>query len=142
MHIFNNNHTDKKITIKIDKIVGKPYSFLTVLAKRGIGSRRILIDSYSPGLHSYFDQDNDLRKVNFELRPEGIIVFIKNKINDYKWVIPFHALHIYNTELFSIHAHGNFLKFKSSEVFPYNKKFFDKVMAERALVMQDYEFVS
>ena len=142
MHIFNNNHTDKKITLKINQLVGKPYSFITILAKKGIGSRRILVDSYSPGLHKYFDQDNDLKKVNFELRPEGIIVFIKNKINDYKWVIPFHALHIYSTELFSVHAHGNFLKFKSSEVFPFNKKFFDKVMAERALLMQDYTFVS
>ena len=141
MYIFNNNHNDKEITQALNKLVGKPFSLIDRFKQKGIGSRRIVVESFSPGLFHYFDDDNDLKKVNFELRPKGIIVYIKNKINDYKWAIPYYALHIYNTQTFSIHAHGNFLKFKQNEVFPYNQNFFDQVMSARNLVMSTHSFI-
>ena len=139
MHIFNNNYTDKKITREINNLVGKPFPFLSILAKKGIGSTRMTLESFSPGLYNYFDDDHDIKKVNVELRPKGVVIYIKNKINDYKWVIPFYALHFYKTDYFSIHAHGNFLKFHCKNVFPANEKFFEKVMTEKTLVAIDFE---
>jgi hypothetical protein len=63
---------------------------------------------------------------NIGLRPNGIVVVINIRLSDYTWVIPYHYLSIFKTNILVIHSQGEFLKLKLSE--DQNKKFIDKIL--------------
>ena len=54
--------------------------------------------------------------------------------------IPFYQMHIYKTSGFSIHAQGNFVRFKSNKLLKENKKFLDKLIDLKIENDKLYEF--
>lgn len=129
--IFLNNHNDKDIRDEINAMVGHPYSFMERLKMGGNGCSRLYVEEYSPKFSKHFGESQDRKTINIELRENGILVYINNKVNNYVWVIPYYRLNIYQTKTFSIYADGAFIKVKKDSVFPMNKKFVDKLMQLR-----------
>jgi len=122
----------------IDSLVGLPFSLLDRLKLRGIGSQRfILQDSPNAELTDLFEHQTGVRYCNIELRPNGVIVWFRVKIDNWILVLPYHKLTIYkdnkSLKLFLekwkvslIPAHGANL----------NKIFIQKLLSQKAKLLQ------
>jgi hypothetical protein len=135
MKIFNKNYNEPRITREIEALVGKPFSFRERLKRRGIGSSKLRVIEMSENLQPYFDKSVNLIHISIELRPIGIIVYLKGNVNDYAWAIPFYHLSIFQSDLYSVHAEGAFVKLDLKSVYPNNSKFVKQLQTAKA----DYE---
>jgi len=132
MKIFNKNFNDPNLTKEIDTLVGLPFSFRERIKRGGIGSTKLLVREMSENLQPYFDKSVNLTYVSIEQRPLGIIVYMKGNVNDYCWAIPFYQLSIFQSDYFSVHAQGAFLKIDLKSVYPQNGKFIERVLSAKA----------
>ena len=137
--ILSNNYNDKKVKKQINDLLGNSYSFMDRLKLRGIGSKRLKVKSYSPGLNTMFGRGQGIKYTIIELRPKGIIIYIKNSLNEYVWLIPFHKLTLYKSTEYSIHGDGESMHFDLTDIFPSNQKFIDKLNKKRNSYLQQFE---
>ena len=126
--LFNTSYTNKEYTKESAKMLGKAYSFFEKLKMGGIGSSRLIIDEISPKLQAKNPQTTAITYANIELRPKGIIVHFANRLDRYSWIIPYYRLVTYSNRSFSLHANGNFIKFRKNKNYRSNKKFIDKMI--------------
>lgn len=124
--ILNVTYPDPKIKSKIDALVGKSFSFFQRITKKGIGSRRMIIDDHSNVFSPYLLQKHYLTYSNIELRPNGIIIYIHKKLENYVWVIPYEKLSISKKGAhLLIYQHDDFLLFRSA--YQFNAAFIEKI---------------
>ena len=126
--IFNSTYSDPEKDLEIDKIIGKKFNLIESILMGGIGSKRLILDSFSVKFQKYIKDGFDLNYANIELRKKGIKVFITNRQNRITWVIPYYRLVIYKTPFFSIHCNGSFLKFSNKLNHKENLSFFRKLI--------------
>ncbi len=126
--IFNSTYTDTEKDLEVDKIIGKKFNLIESILMGGIGSKRLVLDSYSITFKDYIKDGFDLNYINIELRKKGIKVFITNRQSRITWVIPYFRLVIYKTPFFSIHSNGSFLKFSNQLNHKENLSFFRKLV--------------
>jgi hypothetical protein len=138
--IFNTTLNNKDATATMNDLLGKSYSFLKAIKMGGVGSKRMMIDAVSPGFLKVINAVSDVNYGNIELREKGIIVHINKGLKNYSWAIPYYQLHTYKTEGFSIHAQGNFVRFKSNKLLTENKQFIDKVINCKIENNKQYDF--
>jgi|TARA_B110000977_G_C10738236_1_gene361924 hypothetical protein len=138
--IFNTTLNNKDATATMNDLLGKSYSFLKAIKMGGVGSKRMIIDAVSPGFLKVINAVSDVNYGNIELREKGIIVHINKGLKNYSWAIPYYQLHTYKTEGFSIHAQGNFVRFKSNKLLKENKQFIDKVINCKIENNKQYDF--
>lgn len=138
--IFNTTYADKKITASINDLVGKQYSFVQSIKRKGTGSKRMIIGEASPSMQQYINTVSDINYANIELRPKGIVVYINQGLKNFSWAIPYYQLVIYKTNGSSIHAQGKFIHFKNNNTFKENKAFFKKLMSEKIKFDEQYHF--
>jgi len=138
--IFNTTHNNKEDTATINSLLGKSYNFVTAIKLGGVGSKRMVIDAVSPGFLKVLNAVSDVNYGNIELREKGIIVHINKGLKNFSWPIPYYQLHTYKTEGFSIHAHGNFVRFKNNKLLQENKKFLAKIINLKIENNKQYDF--
>ena len=126
--IFNSTYSDPEKDIEVDKIIGKKFNLIESILMGGIGSKRLILESFSIKFEDYIKDGFDLNYVNIELRKKGIKVFITNRLNRITWVVPYYRLVIYKTPFFSIHSNGSFLKFSNKLNHKENLSFFRKLV--------------
>ncbi|MFL2607130.1 MAG: hypothetical protein ACJ0PA_00405 [Flavobacteriaceae bacterium] len=126
--IFNSTYSDPEKDLEVDKIIGKKFNLIESILMGGIGSKRLILDSFSVKFQKYIKDGFDLNYANIELRKKGIKVFITNRQNRITWVIPYYRLVIYKTPFFSIHCNGSFLKFSNKLNHKENLSFFRKLV--------------
>ena len=119
---------DRQTRALVNEKMGKPFSLLKRVKLLGIGSTRMIIEKVSPQLMQYLGTSSSLDYANIELRPQGIIIHFRQKMREYIWLIPYYHLQTYQSEFFSIHAQGHFMKFRLNSVYPLNKKFIRKML--------------
>ena len=126
--IFNSTYSDPEKDLEVDNIIGKKFNLIESILMAGIGSIRLILDSFSVKFQKYIKDGFDLNYANIELRKKGIKVFITNRQNRITWVIPYYRLVIYKTPFFSIHCNGSFLKFSNKLNHKENLSFFRKLV--------------
>ena len=126
--IFNTTHKNKDAETTINDLLGKPYSFFQSVKLGGTGSKRMIIEEVSLSFLRFMNAVADINYGNIELREKGIVIHITKGLKNFSWAIPYYQLHTYKTDGFSIHAHGNFVRFKNNKLLKENKKFIDKVI--------------
>ena len=126
--IYNSTYTDPEKDLEVDKIIGKKFNLIESILLGGIGSKRLILESYSVKFKDYINRGFDINYVNIELRKRGIKVFITNRQKRITWVVPFYRLVIYKTPFFSIHSNGSFLKFSNKLNHKENLSFFKKLV--------------
>ena len=126
--IFNTTLKNKDATATMNDLLGKPYSFVKAIKLGGVGSKRMIIDAVSPGFLKLINAVSDINYGNIELREKGIVIHINKGLKNFSWAIPYYQLHTYKTEGFSIHAQGNFVRFKNTKLLKENKNFIDKII--------------
>ncbi|MEM7297687.1 MAG: hypothetical protein AAF391_05410 [Bacteroidota bacterium] len=126
--IFDTSYSDKETKRQIDNAVGKSYTFKERWKMGGIGSPRMSIAEISNEYKQYMKPDHYVTNANIELRPKGILVHFRHKLQAYTWVMPYSTLKIITTELLKIESEGKFITFKQGV----NQKFVEKIEALRA----------
>lgn len=126
--IFDTSYRNEEYLTESKKLVGKGFSLLEKIRFGSIGSSRLMISEFSPKLNPKNRISSEINYANIELRPKGIIVHFTNRLDRYSWVIPYYRLVTYNTQTFSIHAAGNFLKFVKNKNYNNNKKFIERMI--------------
>ena len=119
--------------------MGKPYSLIQAIKRRGVGSKRMIVDKVSPNLNSILNTVSDLNYANIEMRKKGILIHITKGLKNFTWAIPFYHLVLYKTDGMSIHAQGKFIHFKKSKTFYENKKFLSSLLNEKVQFDEQYK---
>ena len=126
--LFNTTLNNKNAAANINEMLGKSYSFIKAVKLGGVGSKRMVIAAVSPGFSNLINVISDINYGNIELREKGILVHVNKGLKNFSWAIPYYQLHTYKTEGFSIHAQGNFVRFKNNKLLKENKKFIQKIV--------------
>ena len=115
----------------INDIVGKPLSFFEAIRIGGIGSKRMIVEEFSPNLRHIENKSPDINYINIELRKMGVLIRFTKGLTRFSWAIPFYQLIFYNKDCSSIHAQGKYILIKKSKTFHENKDFFDLIMSHK-----------
>jgi hypothetical protein len=137
--VLDTTYYNKEHKQLFDNFVGKPYTFFQALKRRGVGSKRMIIDKVSPNLNSILNTVSDLNYANIEMRKNGILIHINKGLKNYTWAIPFYHLVLYKTDGMSIHAQGKFIHFKKTKTFHENKKFLRTLLNEKVQYDEHYK---
>ena len=137
---MDSTYTNKEQDKLINDLVGRPFGLLQSLRMKGVGSKRMVIESVSAGLRPYLNMVSDVNYANLELRPKGILVRINKGLKTFTWAIPYHYLVLFKSNVTSIHAQGQFIHFKENRTFRENKNFFKKLMQMKLEHDQSYDF--
>ena len=129
MPIFNITYNAPKIIQEINLHLGKPHRWIDRLKLGGIGSRRMVVDSRSPNFDPYMLQEHYLTYTNIELRPQGIMIHIHKKLENYAWVLSFGNFSFRKKQQnLIIEAEQGFIEFRDAFVF--NQAFIDKLIQQ------------
>ena len=138
--LFNTTYKNKDAEATITNLIGKRYTFFESIKLKGTGSKRMIIDAVSIGFKSIMNTVSDVNYGNIELRSKGIIIQINKGLKNYSWAIPFYQLHIYKTNGYSIHAQGNYVRFKTDKLYRENKLFLDRILELKVKNEENYSF--
>lgn len=136
--LFDTSVKDKKVKQQINQLVGKPFNLIDILKIGTIGSSRMEVVSYSKLFNNVMAWNKQAIYANLSMRPNGLLVIINVRLSNYSWVIPYHYLSIFKTDLLVIHGQGEFLKLKISP--EQNKKLIDKILDEKAKRNPDQDY--
>jgi len=130
--LLNVSYNDKKITKKIDEAVGKPLSIKERFAMGGIGSPKLHITEASIDIYNLLILDNSTNTCNVEIRPNGIIVRFRSRLETYGLIIPYYKLNVYKGDIgiYSIYMDHYFIKVRSDT--KAIQRFFRKLLDYRA----------
>jgi hypothetical protein len=130
--LYNISHNTPEIFAKIDKEVGKPFGFIEGLKNGGLGSPKLFVTSASSEIHELLSLDSYTNWCNIELRPNGIIVRFKSKLETFALPIPYYKLTLYKgtSDGYSIYRDQHFLKVKG--VKPSIIKFISRILNAKA----------
>ncbi|NKI28437.1 hypothetical protein HCG49_17945 [Arenibacter sp. 6A1] len=140
--ILNTTYRDKGHRPIINDLVGKPFSFIEIIRRKGIGSKRLVIEEVSPNLKPYMNSVSDINYANIELRPYGILIFINKGLSNFTWIVPYYQLVIYKMNCSSIHAQGRFVHFMVNKNFKESRSFFNKLWDAKINFDMKYNFTN
>ena len=135
------NNNSPKFREQVKELVGKPFSIWQRLRMKGNGSGRLEVAEYSFKLANCFGENSGRKQAIIELRPKGIIIYIRNHINDYVWCIPYRNLCIFQSNLYSIHSNGNYVKIDLNKSLKLTKSFFKKMYQEKTKFIENQSVI-
>lgn len=109
--VYDTTYPNKRISHAINGTVGAPYSFLQRLKSGGIGSKRMIVVAVCPQFQHYFKLGSFGTKANVELRPKGIIIHFRQKLESYAWTMAFDGLTVSNETHLTISFHDQYITF-------------------------------
>jgi len=130
--IHRTTHPNKEYNTESNATVGRSFSLIDRVKRNGVGSKRLIIEELSDGLNPKQIQFSELDYGNIELRPKGIIVHFTNRLERYSWIIPYYRLALYDATYFSIHAEGQFIRFRKNKTYVENKTFISKMITAKS----------
>lgn len=111
--IYDTSYSDKETTREIDNAVGKSFSFMERWRMAGIGSSRLVISDISEEYKKYLNAEHYISNANIELRPKGILLHFRHKLQVYSWVMPYETLKIEEGNEPRFISNDKFIQFKS-----------------------------
>jgi hypothetical protein len=110
--LFDTSIKNKEVKEEINRFVGRPFHLLDMFKIGSIGSSRMEVVQYSKLFAGVMSKSKQAVFANIALRPKGIVVVLNIRLSNYSWVIPYHHLSIFKTDVLSIHSQGEVLKLK------------------------------
>jgi hypothetical protein len=95
--LFPHSYYSKKIEKEINDLVGKPIGYLDRIKMRGIGSQRFLVEEANSEVMELISKQNTPPYTNIELRPKGIILWFRVKLDSWVLVLPYFKLSVFKT---------------------------------------------
>ena len=87
------SYFDKKIYAEVKRLVGSPYSLWKRLNMKGNGSQRLTLISANDEINDIIHTSNGSEHyINIELRPKGLIIHIRVKLDNWALILPYYTL--------------------------------------------------
>ena len=133
----NLSYKDPQIEKQINSLVGKELSLIKKLKLKGAGSRKLYIKKCDNEVYDLLRNDYELSVCNIEIRPKGIIIYIKSNLETFGLIIPYYKLIIFKVgdEDYTINADTNFLKIRIKNRSDHG--FMKKVNSQKAIYLSD-----
>ena len=133
----NLSYKDPQIEKQINSLVGEEFSLMKKLKLKGAGSRKLYIKKCDNEIYDLLRNDYELSVCNIEIRPKGIIIYIKSNLETYGLIIPYYKLVIFKVgdEDYTINADTNFLKIRVRNRSDHS--FMKKVNSQKAIYLSD-----
>jgi len=96
--IKNVSKKNRNIEKEINDLVGKSYSIWARIKMNGNGSPRLTISDASESIKNLLARDNNLNYCNIEIRPNGILLGFKSRLEVFAWCIPYYRLRIFQNQ--------------------------------------------
>lgn len=129
--IVNLTYSDNENKRKINRLVGPPFSFFQRLKMGGNGSPKLSLSDADDHVSTLMNRDNNRNVCNIELRPKGIIIGFRSRLDPYALVMPYQSLKI--SRPLPLHYHiadgKNFVLVKIREKDSEVKKFILRIEA-------------
>tara|TARA_X000001036_G_scaffold173194_1_gene163878 strand:- start:719 stop:1123 length:405 start_codon:yes stop_codon:yes gene_type:complete len=128
--ILNISYQNKSQEREINDYVGLSYTIWESLKMGGSGSQKLIINECHKIFNPYLKQLNSTKYCNIELRPKGIGLRFRYKLEAIGWFIPYSALS-YNYDNFYLKIQdqitGYFMNLKASHSNRINLRFIEKL---------------
>ena len=133
----NLSYKDPQIEKQMNSLVGEEFSLMKKLKLKGSGSRKLYIKKCDNEIYDLLRNDYELSVCNIEIRPKGIIIYIKSNLETYGLIIPYYKLVIFKVgdEDYTINADTNFLKIRIKNRSDHG--FMKKVNSQKAIYLSD-----
>ncbi len=96
--LLNVSYNDREISQKIDRELGKPFTLRERFRMGGIGSPKLILKETSLQISNLMNLDNNRNVCNIEMRPKGIIIGFRSRLDVYNLIIPYYKLVIFKGE--------------------------------------------
>ncbi len=134
----NISYNNLNVIDEINKLVGKPYSFLEKIKRGGVGSKKLLITKADKVIENLLILDQNINNCNIEIRSNGIIIYFRSLLETYGLIIPYHKLVVFkvseNEYTFNVDSKFVKIKIKSEK----DHAFIRKIMEEKAKNTKNY----
>jgi hypothetical protein len=128
----NISYNNLNVIDEINKLVGKPYSFLEKIKRGGVGSKKLLITKADKVIENLLLLDQNINNCNIEIRSSGIIIYFRSLLETYGLIIPYYKLVIFKVSEneYTLNVDSKFVKIKIKSKKDYT--FIRKIMEEKA----------
>lgn len=128
----NISYNNLNVIDEINKLVGKPYSFLEKIKRGGVGSKKLLITKADKVIENLLLLDQNINNCNIEIRSSGIIIYFRSLLETYGLIIPYYKLVIFKVSEneYTLNVDSKFVKIKIKSEKDYT--FIRKIMEEKA----------
>ncbi|MBL6591405.1 MAG: hypothetical protein ISQ41_01825 [Flavobacteriaceae bacterium] len=134
----NISYNNLNVIDEINKLVGKPYSFLEKIKRGGVGSKKLLITKADKTIENLLILDQNINNCNIEIRSSGIIIYFRSLLETYGLIIPYYKLVVFkvseNEYTFNVDSKFVKIKIKSEK----DHTFIRKIMEEKAKNTKNY----
>ena len=134
----NISYNNLNVIDEINKLVGKPYSFLEKIKRGGVGSKKLLITKADKVIENLLILDQNINNCNIEIRSNGIIIYFRSLLETYGLIIPYYKLVVFkvseNEYTFNVDSKFVKIKIKSEK----DHAFIRKIMEEKAKNTKNY----
>ncbi len=98
MLLENISYNNKTLKKKIDNLIGPAFSWRERFRMKGIGSPKFKLVRASAPIEALLAVDNRRWLCHVELRPSGIILAFRSRLETYGWIVPYRNLSIFKNE--------------------------------------------
>ena len=134
----NISYNNLNVIDEINKLVGKPYSFLEKIKRGGVGSKKLLITKADKVIENLLILDQNINNCNIEIRSSGIIIYFRSLLETYGLIIPYYKLVVFkvseNEYTFNVDSKFVKIKIKSEK----DHAFIRKIMEEKSKNTKNY----
>lgn len=134
----NISYNNLNVIDEINKLVGKPHSFLEKIKRGGVGSKKLLITKADKVIENLLILDQNINNCNIEIRSSGIIIYFRSLLETYGLIIPYYKLVVFkvseNEYTFNVDSKFVKIKIKSEK----DHAFIRKIMEEKAKNTKNY----
>ncbi|MBU1369244.1 MAG: hypothetical protein KJ578_11285 [Bacteroidetes bacterium] len=111
MILKNISYNDKALKREVEKLVGPAFSWYERFKMNGIGSPKFKLIRANAAIEALLAVDNRRWQCHIELRPGGIILAFRSRLETYGWIVPYRNLSIFKNEGYlSLYSSQYFVK--------------------------------
>ena len=103
-------YSSKEINKKIDAVVGPAFAVFSRSRWKGIGSERLVITNATGNLAELFGGKFTQHFANIEMRPAGIVIRIRYRLEVYGIIIPYAKLTLFENNPNELNVYGDDVK--------------------------------
>lgn len=92
--LFQTSYSSKETEQAITNLVGKPIGFIKNIKMGGIGSQRLLVNEANEEIQKLLKKQNTPPHTNIELRPKGILLRFRVKLDNWSLALSYSKLDI------------------------------------------------
>ncbi len=127
--LFKTSYSSKETKEAIENLVGKPFGIIERFKLGGVGSQRLLVDHADKEVNAIIKAQNTPPFTNIELRPNGIILWFRVKLDNWALVLPYYQVNIFrNTNDITLHANQWKIRMVAANNLSLDLRFFQKLL--------------